>query len=368
MKFLIVTEPNDYHALLVKRSLDEMGHEVRLIFAADHPTLQKNAVFIDNHRYQWDCTDNYGSISDNVYDVVWWRRVRNPYIPRNLIHPDDYHIALRENRLFYDSLATNMAPDAWWVNSKVAARNGGSKLLQLKVATACDMNIPTTLCANDPQKIRDFVSLHEEGGVIYKPLSTHLWCESQQIKMAFTTRIRSVDLPKDELLQFSPGLYQKEIKKHYELRVNCFGEYIVAVKLHSQSHPQGKIDWRLIPDGALVIEPYQLSHELQTKIRMFMRRMGLVFGAFDFIVTENGQYVFLEVNEQGQFLWIEAYNPEIKMLDIFINFLINKSAKFKWDAQKSQHHMMQYFDDVNKLIESNLQHHVPVTPSTIYMT
>ena len=36
-----------------------------------------------------------------------------------------------------------------------------------------------------------------------------------------------------------------------------------------------------------------------------MRKMGLVFCALDFIVTQDDEYVFLEVNEQGQFLWIE---------------------------------------------------------------
>jgi glutathione synthase/RimK-type ligase-like ATP-grasp enzyme len=36
-----------------------------------------------------------------------------------------------------------------------------------------------------------------------------------------------------------------------------------------------------------------------------MKRLGLEFGALDFIVTETGVWYFLEVNPSGQWLWIE---------------------------------------------------------------
>ncbi len=32
----------------------------------------------------------------------------------------------------------------------------------------------------------------------------------------------------------------------------------------------------------------------------------MVYGALDFIVTPEGQHVFLEVNPAGQYLWVEA--------------------------------------------------------------
>ena len=36
-----------------------------------------------------------------------------------------------------------------------------------------------------------------------------------------------------------------------------------------------------------------------------MAGMGLNFGCFDFIVTPSGEYVFLECNPNGQWLWVE---------------------------------------------------------------
>lgn len=53
-----------------------------------------------------------------------------------------------------------------------------------------------------------------------------------------------------------------------------------------------------------------------------MDDLGIVFGCFDLIVTPGGDYVFLEVNEMGAFVWIEEQNPEIKLVDAFSEFLI----------------------------------------------
>jgi biotin carboxylase len=36
-----------------------------------------------------------------------------------------------------------------------------------------------------------------------------------------------------------------------------------------------------------------------------MRQLGLLFGTIDMKLTDEGEHVFLEVNPQGQFLYIE---------------------------------------------------------------
>ena len=36
-----------------------------------------------------------------------------------------------------------------------------------------------------------------------------------------------------------------------------------------------------------------------------VRDAGLLYGAFDLIVTPEGEHVFLELNPNGQYLWIE---------------------------------------------------------------
>lgn len=68
-----------------------------------------------------------------------------------------------------------------------------------------------------------------------------------------------------------------------------------------------------------------------------MRQLGIVFGCFDFIITPDDEYIFLEVNEMGQFLWIEEILPELKLLDKFCEFLVSskKNTNIKNSACSS---------------------------------
>lgn len=47
-----------------------------------------------------------------------------------------------------------------------------------------------------------------------------------------------------------------------------------------------------------------------------LNEFRLNFGAFDFIVDERGKWIFLEVNPNGQWLWLE------KILDLSISYRI----------------------------------------------
>lgn len=133
---------------------------------------------------------------------------------------------------------------------------------------------------------------------------------------------------------------------------------MVAAKLHSQKHPDGLIDWRAIRGEKMLVEPFELPEEVAKRIRLFMQKMGLVFGAFDVIVTPDDEYVFLEVNEQGQFLWIEEFNPDFKMLDIFIQYMLHGSVDFEWDAASCKHSIEQYRSQMKAIFEINMARHV----------
>ncbi|MCX7117297.1 MAG: hypothetical protein NTW94_05240 [Legionellales bacterium] len=358
MKYLILTAPEDTHALAVKIVLEELGHVVRFLFMADQPTKLKNSVFIDNDTYHWCSSDKQNSVADNEYDVVWWRRARKPHVPKEITHPDDHSFALNENRLLFESITDNLAPNATWINPKNAAVRAQSKLFQLRMAVATGMKIPTTLCSNDPQDIRYFLLKNEAEGVIYKPLCANFWFEAHATRISYTSRLSFQDLPTNKLLQLTPGIFQKEIRKKYELRVVYFGGYIIAAKLNSQAHPNGKLDWRAISARELNVEQYFLPESLEEQIKTFMEKMGLVFGSLDFIVNEEGETIFLEVNEQGQFLWIEEANPDLKILDVFIQFITNFTKPFQWEPKKTAHRLHQHHQHIMSMMQQNMRYHI----------
>lgn len=360
MNFLIVTEPDDTHAIYVTLALELKGHRVLNLFCADYPTLQKNSVLIDNTQYRCQSKDQYQTIEHGDYDVVWWRRPRQPYLEKEKIYFEDYKFHKRENLMFHESFTHQLAPRAWWINRKEAALRSNYKLLQLKIASDVGMTIPTTLFSNDFQEICAFYKQFCLQGVVYKPLTFQFWEEGHGLKVCYTAKINGMEVLEKSRVDLIPGIYQVQIPKLYELRVTCFGEYLVAVKIHSQDLDEAKMDWRTMNPSQLKLEPYALPTKLIKQIRYLMRELGIVFGCLDFIVTPDGDYIFLEINEQGQFLFIEKCCPEIQMLDIFTNFLIQQTSQFHWVSSKNSVNLIDFSDEVEKKYEDNKARHIDV--------
>ncbi len=148
-------------------------------------------------------------------------------------------------------------------------------LLQLKLASECGMKIPTTLCSNNPEEIQLFLLKHETHGVIYRPLN----------KPCFTKNIGfdpCLNLAKNPYLNRFPCIFQEDIKKKHRVRVICSRDYIMAAKIRTRLGEQLMIESCRLPDG------------LENKIRAFMQQLGIVFGMFDFGVTNDDEYIFLE--------------------------------------------------------------------------
>jgi hypothetical protein len=61
-----------------------------------------------------------------------------------------------------------------------------------------------------------------------------------------------------------------------------------------------------------------------------MRKSGLATGSFDFIIDLKGDYVFLEVNESGQFLFLQSNDSSIPTLDAFSKFLESGDPNFTY--------------------------------------
>ncbi len=85
--------------------------------------------------------------------------------------------------------------------------------------------------------------------------------------------------------------------------------------------------------GEVRVEACEADPALVAACRALMRRLGIVFACFDFIVTPDGRPVFLEANSTGQFLWVEQ-RTGAPLLDAFCEMLIQGRADFDWDPAR----------------------------------
>ena len=229
------------------------------------------------------------------------------------------------------------------------ADRANAKPLQVIEAFRVGLSIPPTLFSNDPEQIRRFISQYERA-VIYKAFTPVRWKTEDGVAFSFTNEVTLEDLPDDDVLRLSPGIFQQKIEKAQELRVTCMGNHVVAAALLPQGSERSRIDWRASLSN-IKAERTVLPENLRFACLELMRRLGIVFGCFDFILTPQGEYIFLEVNEMGQFLWLDGLDADFMLLDAFCEFLISGRSDFTWERSASSVH----FADFNRNIVENMK-------------
>lgn len=87
------------------------------------------------------------------------------------------------------------------------------------------------------------------------------------------------------------------------MRLTVVGDRFFPVAVHASSD-EARTDWRSDYDS-LTYEPVEIPDEIRFSVTSLLKQLGLSFGAFDFTITPEGEWVFLEINPNGQWGWIE---------------------------------------------------------------
>ncbi len=327
MRALIVSITRDPHALAVKLALEQKGHQARVLYPQDFPTLQSASFRVDQEELSWSVQDGEGAIPGQRFDAVWLRRVSRPHLPEGYLHPSDRPVAQRECDAFSRALLPFLCGDAFVVNPLASLQTSESKLLQLRKAREVGLRIPRTLVSNEPAEIASFIRAH--GDVLFKTLTPNYWEAGAEGRYTYASRVTVDDLPPPELLRATPGIFQAVVEAERELRVTAIGDHLFCGEVASDG-----IDYRR--QGPLVaLRKAELPPELARRLRALMAELGLVFGCFDLLVDRQGGYIFLEVNPVGQWLWKELVEPELLLLDAFTELLIQGRPDFVWSPERA---------------------------------
>lgn len=335
MNILIHTIPADAHAAAVQVALAEKKVQSHTWFIGDFPSDQTISARLSNTTAsRFRVADDVGKNHiDEKFDVVWHRRVGDLQPVSPCVEEIDQMFVQREVRRFVTSAISSIGLDAFWVNGVAESKYADDKMLQLETARRAGFSIPDTLASNCLADIKSFFNESGNRKIIYKPFHAYSWRYSDRQLVSYTRIISISDLSDEHATRACPGIFQAYMEKDFELRVTIMGNYVTAVALYSPD----KEDWRMSSQkDELVLKKFSLPTEVESKCLEIMKNLGLVFGCLDLIVKPNGEYVFLEVNEMGQFLWIEFMLPEYRLLDAFTDFLISKDPKFTWNRNKSR--------------------------------
>lgn len=166
------------------------------------------------------------------------------------------------------------------------------KPIQLEIARKAGCRVPESLLSNDPHRVKAF--RERVGEVVYKPSLSGGEC-----RLLDDEAMRRLDL-----ITQSPVLFQERIKGQ-AVRMTVVGEEIVsAIWLPSET-----VDYRYDPSyRARTIEmtPAEVPQELVHKTHQLMKDLGLILSGIDWIVQEDGEWVFLEANSSPIYIGIET--------------------------------------------------------------
>jgi ATP-grasp ribosomal peptide maturase len=193
------------------------------------------------------------------------------------------------------------AMDVLWVNDPIRASVADYKPLQLKIASRSGLLTPATLVTNDLGAVIDFAAA-QSGPIVCKALSPIVHSENGEVRITFTTPVDPAGIDPAELA-VTAHLFQAWVPKEYEVRVTMVGRTPFAVTIHASSE-SGHIDWRS-DYGALTYSPGSVPDDVRAGMVRYLDTLGLAYGAFDFVVKPTGEWVFLECNPAGQWLWLE---------------------------------------------------------------
>ncbi|MGH3830688.1 MAG: ATP-grasp ribosomal peptide maturase [Pseudonocardiaceae bacterium] len=187
-----------------------------------------------------------------------------------------------------------------WIDHPAVVADAGYKPRQLRVAAQCGLNVPRSLVTNVGAQVREFAAEVREG-LVYKSLSTGVVTEQDEVRIIYTSRLTADDLD-DGAIGLCCHLFQEWIPKAFDVRLTVVGDQCFAVAVHADS-PEAEVDWRSRYDD-LRYEMCETPDEVRCGVVAYLRAFGLIFGAFDFSVTPDGRWWFLECNPAGQWGWI----------------------------------------------------------------
>ena len=314
---LIVTNRYDVHA----------DHLVPMIEARGAQVFRFNTErLLADHQISWNST-GIGTIRNRHHEVaiedvtsVWYRKPNDYEMPDEWL---DYEEFLREELRATIGGLYRCLSHVNWVNPLDAQRRASYKLLQLRVATCSGLSVPEYIVTNDPLEAAAFGKRHQEHGLAIKTIGKGL-VHLPPGKTIFTNRLTAKRVDQPDRISGFPHFLQAYVPKKSELRITIVGDDIFACEMQTQDspNPKSREDWRRYDLDHVSYAQCELPELLEEKLRQLMNSLGLIYGAVDVVRTPDDQFVFLEINPGGQWLWVEQ-RTEMPVSEAIADYLVN---------------------------------------------
>ena len=296
---LIITNEHDVHADAVVLELYKRDVPVFRFHPDDFPHACSVSIEVQDGSIEGEIVTPSRTVAFKDICAAWYRRPQSLFAGSgNLLSTELNNYVRAQSMLTLRTLCESL--QTLWVCHPHKLQRADLKALQLAEASKAGLKTPNTLISNDPAKTAAF--LDQLGGTecAIKPLVPLGVQNEEGYRLPLTTT-----LPKDHPLDavaLAPNIFQPYIDKEAELRCVVIGGKIFSARIDSQANENTRKDWR---GGEYQLEPFSLPEQVEASILRLMDSFGINFASLDMILTPEGEFVFLELNPNGQWLWLE---------------------------------------------------------------
>jgi glutathione synthase/RimK-type ligase-like ATP-grasp enzyme len=264
------------------------------------------------------CHKKKSVIDLSAIKSVWNRRRGDIDPPHDLRH--GHRLFVKDEVVATLNGLETLTGKARWMNNHWADVSSNNALMQFQSAKKANLRIPKTLITQDEESAKRFIAVNGSGTIVKQIGKNALF--KYEISPIYTSRIENKHHQHFHTLENCPTLLQERIHCEVELRITVVGENIFCAATEPNAHSENTPDIRQNNGLATTsFYPWCLPESVKRSILMLMRQLGLVFGAIDMMLSRDGEYVFIELNNAGQWGWIENQTG-LPITEAIANWLI----------------------------------------------
>lgn len=303
---LIVTTTHDVGAdFIIKDLRSRPSVQVFRFNTEEYPSKIKITVS-HNSRGEINttfCFPEQGVLKSSEIFSAYYRREAEPELDKLIKRKDDRLFARTEIVGALDTVWDTL--DCLWVNHPRYSTSLMTKVAQTHYGGLVGLRVPKTIITSNYNEIIDFYKMCNQN-VVIKQLGNARGSQDWIEGRLYTQKIEPEHLKLFKNAKYAPIMMQEAIAKKFELRITVVGDKILPVKIDSQYNTRTMNDWRRGPIGKIPHEKFKIPPIIANKLLRLHKKLNLIYSGTDMIVTPNNKYVLLELNPNGEYVWIEV--------------------------------------------------------------
>lgn len=184
---------------------------------------------------------------------------------------------------------------SWFPAAPAVVRAAGVKPVQLHLARAAGLAVPDTHVGSDPARLAE---LGVGAGWVAKPLRAQRVVVAGRHRWLGTVRLGDGSGP----VELAPAIYQTALDIAAEVRVVVVDGRVEGFRVCPPAEEY--VDLKDVA-GRCHHVPVDVPDEVSAGLLTVLAGLGTRFASSDFVVTSSGTWVFLELNPNGQWYFLQ---------------------------------------------------------------